>query len=105
MIKNDVIIAGVKCKVESTTYQSGGLALAASCLNEGGEGYAGYEEPFAVLTVNLVGQTIDKDEAFLDTNNLPSIETDLRAAGLIGDKPIRLGVSGWCTYPLYKINL
>lgn len=60
-------------------------------------------ESFAVITVNLM-YPLDKDKAFVDTNNCPWAEDFLVKNKLA--KPCGvMAPSGFCTYPLYKFNL
>lgn len=61
------------------------------------------EEPFASLTVNL-GEILPEDEAYIDTNNNPWAEDFLKEYNL-GEYMNRDGKSGYCTYPLYKIDI
>ena len=69
-----------------------------------------YEEPYAVITVNLDGTTYGNSQhqsdvrAFVDTNNYPWAEEFLTRNGLAKACEI-YGRSGFCTYPLYEFNL
>lgn len=68
-------------------------------------------EPFADVTVCFNEPLISmdcngKDETFcyIDTNNLPGIEEFIKSNGL--GKPTKITkASGFCTYPLYRMNL
>lgn len=62
-------------------------------------------EPWATLTVNLPDHLkLDKDMAFVDTNNMPEAEEFIREHKL--GTPMGVSArSGYCTYPLYKFNL
>ncbi len=66
------------------------------------------DEPFAVLTVNLQGQSDlligSGDMAYVDTNNCPFADEFLRKSGL--GTPVGVyGQSGYCSYPLYRFDL
>lgn len=60
----------------------------------------------AVITVNLSEHSlIDKEYAYIDTNNYPSIEKDFLEKHRLAE-PIGLYArSGYCIYPLYKFYL
>jgi len=83
----------VKVSVES--YQNNGtLALMLVYDNDDSD----------VITVNLNSLFQSKSMAFLDTNNYPDIERWIRQNGL----GIAMNVSersGFCSYPLFSINL
>lgn len=63
--------------------------------------------PFAVLTVNIPGETLSGDNdkfAFIDTNNIPGADKFLIENGLA--KPTGYhGRSGYCFYPEFKFDL
>lgn len=60
-------------------------------------------EPFAAMTVNF-GERLPKNQAYLDTNNLPGIDAWVRKHRL--GRPLgKERVSGFCTYPLYEFDL
>ena len=62
-------------------------------------------EPYALLTVNLQeSDENEKDEAYLDKNNLPYAETFVKEYGLATPTG-RVAYSGFCRYPLYKFDL
>lgn len=88
-------VNGTLCTIVKRKYGNGRIALTATDLLDG--------LPYATVTTNLVHVPIEKDEAFIDTNNLPNIESELQRAGIIGDKPVKYGSSGFCQYPCYKI--
>lgn len=88
-------VNGTICTITKRKYGNGRLALTATDNSDG--------MPYATITTNLVHINIKPEEAFIDTNNLPNIEKELRSAGIIGEKPERYGSSGFCMYPLYKI--
>ena len=60
------------------------------------------EGPFATVTVNL--ENLPKDYAYLDTNNCPWIEQLFEEYSL-GYPTGTTKISGYCEYPLYKLNL
>lgn len=60
---------------------------------------------YATLSVNLINEEIGENEVFLDINNVPGVESALSKAGIIDGLPVRYAQSGYCEYPLYKINL
>lgn len=57
-----------------------------------------------VITVNLNSLFQSKSMAFLDTNNFPDIERWIRQNGLGASMNVTER-SGFCSYPLYTINL
>lgn len=61
--------------------------------------------PFATISVNLGGGRQDDTHAYLDTNNCPWAVEFLQDNEIA--KPVEgaIGVSGFCTYPLYEFNL
>ena len=62
-------------------------------------------EPFCDLTVNLPETCIpDEGYAFIDTNNAP-FALNLIVENNLGDFTGINGTSGWCRYPLIKLNL
>lgn len=62
-----------------------------------------FDEGDVVITKNLSSPKQTKTRAYLDTNNVPGIEQFILDNGL----GIKVGSaeSGWCTYPLYEINV
>lgn len=63
-----------------------------------------YGEPFGNLTVNIQGKTCGKNEAYVDTNNMPNAEQFIREYRL-GKPTGETARSGYCTYPLYKFDM
>ena len=65
--------------------------------------------PFATITVNLCASEdysfMEKNQAYVDTNNCPWAEEFLQDNGIA--KPVEgiYGLSGFCTYPLYEFDL
>lgn len=64
----------------------------------------GQGDDTVIYSVNLVDEHIDKDETFLDINNIPDVEDRLKKLGIISGDPIRWAQSGFVNYPLYKIG-
>lgn len=60
-----------------------------------------YEEPFSVMTVNLEGFILKDNQAFVDVNNLPGIESFIKKYEL-GKFTGMYTKSGFCDYPLYE---
>lgn len=59
---------------------------------------------FATITVNIINSGyVPRDMAYVDTNNCPWIEEFLLENG-IAENTGHTGISGFCTYPLYKFN-
>ena len=58
-------------------------------------------DPYAVITRFLL--SVDRDEAFVDENNLPGIGEWLESNGLAEDTGYGCP-SGYCVYPLYKFT-
>lgn len=65
------------------------------------------DSPYGVATVYLEGQseTLAADEAFVDTNNWPSVDEQLVKLGLAEVVPDKVGQSGFCLYPAMKFKL
>ena len=59
--------------------------------------------PIARLTVNL-GDKLEKNMAYLDTNNCGWARKFVEEYGLGRDTGI-VKSSGWCTYPLYEFDM
>lgn len=60
-------------------------------------------EPRAILTKNL-GEKLEENCAYVDTNNLPEIEEIIRKYHL-AEPTGRQYQSGYCTYPEYRFNM
>ena len=60
-------------------------------------------EPFGVFSVNL-GVSLPKDYAYIDTNNMPNA-MDFLIKNHFGKYAEKSAQSGFCVYPLMKINL
>lgn len=60
-------------------------------------------EPFATFTVNL-GEKLKPEHAYLDTNNCKGVFDFMIKNGLATKTGI-FKTSGFCTYPLVKLNL
>ena len=62
--------------------------------------------PVATITVNIDDLFVkaNAEEAFVDTNNCPGIEQFLIENDIA--EPVGIyGMSGYCTYPLYRFNI
>lgn len=60
-------------------------------------------EPYAIITKNLE-EGLAENQAYLDTNNCSWVEKFIEENNL--GKPLGKNFqSGFCTYPLYEINL
>lgn len=62
------------------------------------------EGPIARLTVCLSNPEIEKNQAYVDTNNCPWAEKLIKDYNL-GKPTEDVGFSGYCAYPLYEFNL
>lgn len=78
-------------------YENGNLAIAI----QGEENEIGFFDE--IVSVNLVNCFTPKGYAYIDTNNFPFAEELIKENG-IGENTGIKGYSGWCEYPLYKIN-
>lgn len=91
-----------KCRIEKNIYAiNGNLALSLVDVKT--------KEPILSLTVNLPGYFLEKNTSFVDTNNSPESIKIIKKYKLgeqvyNGKFPI-IGMSGFCTYPLYKFDL
>lgn len=69
--------------------------------------YSENGEPFATITVNLPDGRLSGDIkkfAFVDTNNIPGIDSFLISNGIA--KPTgHYGFSGFCAYPEFEFDL
>lgn len=61
-------------------------------------------EDYGAVTVNIPGKSLEKDEAFLDENNVPDIGEVLERIG-VAKNTGEVAHSGFCTYPKYKFDL
>lgn len=61
------------------------------------------EEPFSNLTVCLDDPSLEENESYVDTNNLPEALDFIREYNL--GEVIGSRVSGFCIYPLVRFNL
>ena len=62
----------------------------------------GYPEPYATMTVNL--NQLEDGYAYLDTNNFPQVVKIFEEYNL-GTYTGMSKMSGFCIYPLYKLNM
>lgn len=58
--------------------------------------------PYATATVNL--EKLEEGYVYLDTNNFPQVEEIFRTYKF-GTYAKKDKVSGYCVYPMYKLNL
>ena len=77
------------------TYHNGNLAI--GMRKKGAE----YED---IISVNLIDYYTPLNCVFLDTNNYPNITKIVEQNGIGEDTGYR-GRSGFCQYPLFKINI
>ena len=76
------------------------LAIQIMCQEDGEE----FQEPFAMLTVNLNSGELPSNCAFVDSNNCPTgIIMNLIADGVAIMTTVS-AQSGFCTYPLVKFS-
>ena len=64
----------------------------------------GIGEVFGILTVNLSHEPCPEGHAYIDTNNIPGAEKFIRDNKL-GEFTGEFGFSGFCSYPLYRMNV
>lgn len=83
-----------KVVCEKSEYPNGNTAIVLIDTEEG--------EEIAVLTVNL-GAELGEKIAYLDTNNFPEGEKFIKDNNL--GEMIGVGMSGFCTYPMYALDL
>ena len=89
-----------KCVLEVSKYSAGkGTAIQFLEYDEEFECWF----PYATATVNL-GNKISEEYAYLDTNNFPQV-TDIFEKYGFGKYTGNFRASGFCIYPLYKLNL
>ena len=62
----------------------------------------GFLEPYATMTVNF--NQLEDGYAYLDTNNFPQVEEIFEEYNL-GTYTEMDKMSGFCFYPLYKLNM
>lgn len=66
--------------------------------------YSREREPIATLTVCLDDKRLTEDETHIDTNNCPWA-VDFIEQEKLGKKTDRIGHSGFCTYPVIKLDM
>src|SRR5574344_498666 len=59
--------------------------------------------PYAIATVNT--EKLPKGMAALDTENWPEVVDILKKEGIITGEKLGSVKSGFCEYPIYKLNL
>ena len=62
------------------------------------------EGPYGNLGVNLPDNELDEECMYVDVNNMPNAELFLEENGL-GEPTGDFGFSGFCMYPVYKLNM
>ena len=82
----------VNCDLSVEEYANGGVAL--QLWEDGG--------PYSGITVWL--ETLPEGYAYLDTNNFPQAVEIMQEYGL-GEPTGTSRRSGFCAYPLYKLNI
>lgn len=60
--------------------------------------------PIATLTVCLCDRRLGEGEAYVDTNNCPWAVDFIEKEGL-GKRTGRVGLSGYCIYPVVKFDM
>ena len=89
---------GHRVTISYTTYRkTGTLAVLMNYID--GE----MESDYDVISVNLCSGLQDGQTAYVDTNNVPEIDSWLVKNGIAEDTGVRT-VSGFCTYPLMVFN-
>ena len=88
-----------KIKLQISSYENGNFALCATYYDEDYK----YWGPYGTFTVNL-DEKLPDDCAYVDTNNMPTIEDWLKDNGL-AEPLAKNRQSGFCMYPLYKFNI
>lgn len=84
-----------------STYEfNGATALIAYNCNAKGE----KTDLYAVISVNIISYCIDNDEIIADTNNFEELVDELIKNNIL-TKTDKTAVSGFCTYPIMKINM
>lgn len=85
-------------KISIGKYGNGNIALELLSYDE----EYGYYEPYATATVNL--GKLGKNYAFIDVNN-SSFVVELMEKYDLGKPTGLVNQSGYCTYPLYELNM
>ena len=99
MLKIETFFGTYNCKLSMQKYSNNGnTAIRILSKNEEFD----FWEPFAMLTVNF--KKLSEDYAYLDTNNCPWAE-ELMEEYNLGEPTDIFEMSGWCVYPMYKLNL
>ena len=89
---------GHRVAISYTTYRkTGTLAVLMNYID--GE----MESDYDVISVNLCSGLQDGQTAYVDTNNVPEIDSWLVKNDIAEDTGVRT-VSGFCTYPLMVFN-
>ena len=83
-----------RCTVEMGSYKNGNTYIQLWCA----------DGPCATLTTNISNVKLPGDYAIIDTNNCPSAEKLMKQYKL-GEFADRFVCSGYCMYPVYKLDL
>lgn len=86
-------IGSYDCYIVVSKYQNNNTALQLIDPEEG---------PYATMTVNI--EELPSGYAALDVNNFPEVE-DIMSKYKLGTPTEFYLTSGYCTYPVYKLNL
>lgn len=89
-----LIANGHKVKVKKSWYLDNHNTCIALIATDG--------EPYAIITKNI--EELPEDFAAIDTNNCPWAEDFLKENDL-GEETEMSFASGFCHYPIYKLNL
>lgn len=80
------------------------LAEYAYCGRTAVQMWCSWGEPYADVSVNIMGEIIEGNEIAVDTNNLPEwVLPCLRENGIVGETK-RTASSGFCVYPVVDVN-
>ncbi|HMT03708.1 MAG TPA: DUF4313 domain-containing protein [Burkholderiales bacterium] len=90
----EVVINNTLCEIALKRYSNNRIAIVATDSLDG--------LPYCKATVNLVDASVNENETFLDTNNVPTILEDLIKANVVSE-PIEFVQSGFCIYPKVKV--
>ena len=93
MARQTVSYCGIKYHITQLHYPNGNLVI--ELWNNKGD---------RDIITTTTSEKLDKGYAFIDTNNHPNAEKFIKKYGL-GEFTGRYGFSGYCCYPIYKIDL
>ena len=101
-MKLDVWGQTYELKMSVSTYRNNGN-LAIQLFNKNTDYDEPFWEPFATLTTNTERKLDDECLAIIDTNNCPWAE-ELIEKYQLGEDTELFEVSGFCVYPIYRMN-